>query len=89
MDLFESYLVMINIATFIVFAVDKQQAIHGKWRVSEASFFCLSLMGGALGGILAMEICRHKTKHLSFKIGLPLILCAQVALLIYIDSLLY
>ena len=44
------WLVIINIITFAVFGIDKKKAIDGKFRVSEAALFALSLLGGSLGG---------------------------------------
>ena len=86
MTIFIIYLIIINITTFVVFAVDKIRAIRGAWRTSEATLFGLSLAGGSLGGILAMQICRHKTKHLSFTLGLPLILIVQIVILMCIKN---
>ncbi|WP_288174611.1 DUF1294 domain-containing protein [Acidaminococcus sp. CAG:542] len=35
-------------------------------------------MGGSVGALLAMFLFRHKTKHLKFTIGVPVILGLQV-----------
>ncbi len=73
------YLIVINIITYIVFAADKRRAIRGAWRIPESTLFGLSILGGSVGGMLAMRMCRHKTRHWSFKLGLPLILILQIA----------
>lgn len=78
------YLIIINIITYVVFAVDKKRAIRGAWRIPEATLLGLSVVGGSIGGILAMRICRHKTRHMSFTVGLPLILILQVMIFIWI-----
>ena len=39
------YLVIINIITFIIFGLDKYFAIKNKFRISEATLFCLYIMG--------------------------------------------
>ena len=36
--------------------------------------------GGALGGVLAMRLFRHKTLHRRFSIGMPAMLAAQLLL---------
>ena len=42
----------------------------------------LSLAGGALGGMLAMDLCRHKVNKKRFRVGLPLMLIPHLALLL-------
>lgn len=81
------YLIIINVITFFVFGIDKYKAVKNKWRIPEAVLFGLSLLGGSVGGILAMYIFRHKTRKLSFKIGMPLILIAQIVLVFLIKNI--
>lgn len=49
------------------------------WRVPEKTLFAFAALGGALGGIIGMYTFRHKTKHKSFTIGMPLLLVFNVA----------
>lgn len=76
------YAAVINVATFVVFAVDKVKAIRKKWRIREAVLFGMSLAGGAVGGLLAMDICNHKVNKMHFMVGIPLILCAHLVALV-------
>ena len=78
------WLIIINIITFVVFGIDKKKAIDGKFRISELTLFLLSILGGSLGGLAAMYTFHHKTKKWYFKFGIPLILIAQVLLIIFI-----
>ncbi|HJG31327.1 MAG TPA: DUF1294 domain-containing protein [Collinsella ihuae] len=55
------YVLTISAITFCVFVYDKWQAEHGGWRVREFVLLTLSLLGGAIGGLLAMHLVRHKT----------------------------
>ncbi|MCI9441261.1 MAG: DUF1294 domain-containing protein [Ruminococcus sp.] len=80
------YLFWMNILTFIVFWLDKWKAVHGKWRIRVSVLLGLSFFGGALGGLCAMYLFRHKTQKVCFKIGLPVMLIAQIILLIYIKA---
>ena len=41
-------------------------------------------IGGSVGGILGMQLFRHKTKHKTFTVGFPAILVCQLALAAYI-----
>lgn len=83
-SLFEIYLIVINIVTFLVYGIDKHKAKRGKWRIPENMLLTLAVVGGSIGALLGMLAFRHKTKHKKFAIGVPLILAAQVALLIAI-----
>lgn len=72
----------VNLAAFGAFAVDKLRALRGQWRIREAVLLGLSLAGGALGGMLAMDLCRHKVNKKRFRVGLPLMLLPHLALLL-------
>lgn len=77
-------IVVMGLVTFIVYGVDKGKAKRGAWRISEATLLTLSALGGCVGGILAMQIFRHKTKHWYFW-AVNIIACVvYVALLVFI-----
>lgn len=78
------YLMAINLINFMFFAVDKRNAIKNKWRIAESVLLGLSFIGGSIGGLLAMKICRHKTKKARFSIGLPVILLIHIIIILYI-----
>lgn len=80
------YLLIINLTSFFAMFLDKQKARRGKWRIPEKTLFLLAIIGGSLGTTLGMHTFHHKTKHWYFKFGMPLILIAQVALIVYIFS---
>lgn len=71
-------LVVINLLSFLVYGIDKWRAIHGRWRISEATLLLLAILGGSIGALLGMQIWRHKTHHKKFKYGVPLILIIQI-----------
>ena len=77
------YLIAMNATGFLVMLADKIRAKKKLWRVPEAVLFTLALRGGSLGIWAGMYLGRHKTRHLTFVVGIPLILLAQ-ALLIYL-----
>ena len=78
------YLIVINVITFCTFAIDKIKAIKGKWRIREIVLLGLAFIGGSLGGLSAMYVCRHKIKSPQFKIGIPMIILAQVVIVAYL-----
>ena len=73
------YLVVINVVTFVGFCIDKRRAIRGAYRIPERTLIALSFAGGALGGLVAMRLVRHKTRKWYFVWGLPLFLLLQIA----------
>ena len=58
--------------------VDKKLAKAQKRRISEKTLFTLALLLGSIGSITGMYKFRHKTKHNSFVIGMPLILVINI-----------
>lgn len=78
------YLVIINLITFITYGVDKLKAKKGYWRIPESTLLLLAFVGGSMGAWLGMQAFHHKTLHKKFKLGVPLILMAQVAFALYI-----
>ena len=93
------YLLVINILTFAVYGIDKWRSTSGRllptgrkkakqarWRISEATLLMLAVIGGTIGALLGMQVWHHKTMHLKFKYGLPLILLAQIALIYFINK---
>ncbi|MCD8021337.1 MAG: DUF1294 domain-containing protein [Clostridiales bacterium] len=74
------YLLLINIATFSLFAIDKWKAIHGRWRIRESVLLGCSLIGGAALGLLSMHLFHHKTQKKYFSIGLPIMLAVHLVI---------
>ena len=61
-----------NIVTFVLYGADKQKARENKRRISEATLIlCAFIMGGA-GALFGMSVFRHKTRHLKFKLLIPI-----------------
>ena len=72
------YLLTVNAIGFILMLVDKIKAKKNLWRIPEATLFLVAVIGGSIGSILGMYTFRHKTKHIKFTVGMPLILAVQV-----------
>nr|WP_129596235.1 DUF1294 domain-containing protein [Anaerophilus nitritogenes] len=70
---FITYLIFINLYSFLLTFIDKYKSKKDAWRIKERTFFIVSFLGGAIGVIMGMSIFRHKTQHKSFYIGIPLI----------------
>ncbi len=72
-----AWLLLMSVVLFLVMGRDKALSKTRKRRVPEATLFVLALLGGALGGVLGMQIFRHKTQHMKFVVGFPLIALIQ------------
>ena len=79
------YLILINAYGFLLMLVDKRKAIKQRRRIPERTLMGAAALGGSVGSIAGMYLFRHKTKHLKFILGLPLILGLQIvgAILVY------
>ena len=84
MNITLAYLLAINVAAFLVYGIDKLKAKHAKWRISEATLLLLAAVGGSIGAWLGMKVWRHKTLHMKFRYGVPIILLLQIALIAYL-----
>ncbi len=78
--MFLIYLLLINAAGFLLMLIDKRKAVKNLWRIPEATLLGIALLGGSLGILGGMYSFRHKTLHLKFTIGIPVILALQIIL---------
>jgi uncharacterized membrane protein YsdA (DUF1294 family) len=45
----------------------------------------IAVIGGSVGAWIGMKVWHHKTMHKKFKYGIPLILFAQIAIVLFIS----
>lgn len=86
--IFIGFFVIMSIVAFFTMGHDKSAAKANKRRIPERTLWNLAILGGGLGAYLGMITYRHKTKHMSFRIGFTLLAILQVALLIWATPLL-
>lgn len=77
------YLLVINVAAFILYGIDKHKAVKRKWRVPEATLIGIAASGGALGALFGMLVWHHKTRKWKFRILVPLCLMAWAAIILF------
>lgn len=77
------YLFIINLTGFLIMFIDKSRAKHKEWRVPEKTLIGISAVGGSIGMLFGMHVFRHKTKHIKFTVGVPVILIIQIIAAIY------
>lgn len=78
------YLLIINAVGFLFMLADKWKAKKNRWRIPEATLMTVAALGGSIGSLLGMYTVRHKTKHLKFTLGIPLILAVQIVAAVWI-----
>ena len=76
------YVLTMTVIGFLSMYIDKRKAIKHQWRIPEKTLFIIAILGGSIGSNLGMTICRHKTKHWYFVIGMPMILILQTVIVI-------
>ena len=86
MDLLFVYLLIINALGFILMLIDKYKAKKNLWRIPEATLFSTALLGGSIGVFCGMYTVRHKTRHPSFTLGIPVIIAMLIVLAIVLLS---
>ncbi len=73
---------IMSVITFFMYGADKRKAKKGKWRISEKALLLCALCMGGPGAFAGMRVFRHKTKHLHFRILVPLFCIINFAVII-------
>jgi uncharacterized membrane protein YsdA (DUF1294 family) len=68
------WIAVINAVTLLAFGFDKWRAGRSGQRVSEFTLVLLAALGGWPGGLLGMNLFRHKTAKWTFKFKFALAL---------------
>lgn len=85
MGILTIYLVIINVIAFLMYGMDKWKAKRNAWRISEKTLLLTAFAGGSAGALMGMFLFRHKTKHISFMILVPLFLVIHIVLIMWIS----
>ena len=75
------YVLLVNVATAAIFAIDKGRAGRGQWRVRESTLLGLAFFGGSAGAVWARRRFRHKTRKRPCSTRLDLIAMLHVGLI--------
>lgn len=73
------YLIVANTGAFVLYGIDKRKAQKHLWRIPERTLIGIAIVGGSIGALLGMKVFHHKTKHVKFTIGVPLIIIIEAA----------
>ena len=81
---FFTVLFFMNVVAFSLYAFDKHLAVCKATRIPEIVLHLLAILGGAYGAGMAMLLCRHKTRHLTFQIIVPTFFVIWTAVAFYL-----
>jgi len=79
-----SYLIAINITTFLLYGYDKLISSGEALRIPEWNLHALAILGGSPAGLASQKFFRHKTVKGSFQLVYWLIVVVQVGLLYWL-----
>ena len=72
------YLIFISSLALVVTVYDKIASKKlPEYRTRESSLLIISALGGSVAMLFTMCVIRHKTRHLKFMIGIPVIILLQ------------
>ena len=82
LSIFLAYIAIISIISVVVCIYDKKISKKNRveLRTPEKTLMLLSALGGSVAMFITMQIIRHKTKHVKFMLGIPLIIIVQAVI---------
>lgn len=73
------YAVVINIFAVCITIYDKKAAKKHRRRIPESTLLFTAAVSGCIAVYLTMLLIHHKTKHLKFMAGIPIIFITECA----------
>ena len=88
LSIFLIYLAIISLISMIICIYDKKISKKNRveLRIPEKTLLGLSALGGSVAMLVTMLIVRHKTKHLKFMLGIPVIIILQICALVLLNK---
>ena len=82
--IFFAYVAVVSLCSIVACIYDKKISKRNnvKLRIPEKTLFIWSAVGGSVAMYITTRLVRHKTKHVSFMVGIPVIFVLQVALMV-------
>ena len=82
-ELLTLYLMIVNVLVFLMYGMDKRKAKKKKWRIPESSLIFSAFLGGAFGALFGMQLFHHKTRHMQFRVMVPISVILWVGIIVY------
>lgn len=77
------YLILVNLAAFILYGADKSFAKKGARRIPEKTLLLWAFLGGSIGALLGMKLFHHKTLKSKFAVTVPVLCVLEVVCIIF------
>ena len=74
------YVLVVSVVSMVLTFIDKRLAQRDMYRLKEDTLMLWAGLGGATAMLVAMLCLRHKTRHVKFMLGLPIMIVIQGAL---------
>ena len=75
-------LILWNIVVLALYGVDKRRAKRHEWRIRERTLLLCAFLMGGVGALLGMGVFRHKTKHMKFRLLVPLAVVVNAVIVV-------
>ena len=79
----EAYVVIVvvmSLASYIAYGLDKRRATTGRRRIPERTLHLLAFLGGWPGALIGQQYFRHKTQKVSFRIMFWIVVVLHVGI---------
>ncbi|MCS4532927.1 cold shock and DUF1294 domain-containing protein [Neisseria montereyensis] len=77
---------LLSLILFVMYVNDKNAALNGEWRTSEAQLHFFALIGGWPGALIARYMLNHKTVKTEFVITFWITVVLNIAAAIYLST---
>ena len=77
---------IMSLITLIAYAIDKNAAVHGRWRIRENMLHALELGCGWPGALLGQRLFRHKSSKKSFQVVYWLMVVLNLGAVWYVKN---
>lgn len=74
------WLVLVNLAAFILYGMDKSYSKKGRRRIPEKTLLLWAFLGGSIGAFLGMKVFHHKTLKPKFAVTVPLLMVLELVI---------
>lgn len=81
-ELFFSWMIAINMVSFLTYGYDKAISGSGNTRVPERVLLALAFAGGTIGTFAGRAFFHHKTIKMSFRVQLWIVVGIQIILVL-------
>lgn len=82
----QGLIIPMSMITFLLMGYDKMQAKVDGRRIPERVLLILGVFGGAIGGLLGMQVFRHKTRHQHFLIIFGIAAIIHIFLIVFLKK---